>query len=457
MPNTSGPPEFAGRVARPPWCYRMWMLAGSRERFFDKLVQQYGDFVHYRGVIDFYLVNHPALVKRVLQQTNDAFDKQSPLYERFRRAFGDGLVVAEGDAWKQRRSIAQQLMGPKSVQAFFDLMVQSTLDTARDWQPHADEGSVFDVAASMESLTLDIVGRSLFHNEFEAAKDNIRHWTKVIDHFSSKPPLPVIRSEWFPSRLNRRLSTTLEKFHRFIQTMIDRRRSNPDAAEDLLALLCNWQSPEGDAQLSDEQIRDEVLGMIIGGHETSAVAMTWVWYHLSQHPQVERKLHEEIDEVIGQRTIALSDIANLRYARMVIDETLRLHPPFWFENRNVAREVELGGEVLPQGSMVLFSRYSLHRHCDFWHAPDVFDPLRFEPGNEENSRSTHAYVPFGGGPRTCVGIHFALQELVVLLATLAQRYRVEVANLHQHKVSALLTLRPKNGLPVVVSPREASP
>jgi len=431
----------------------MWMLAGSRERFFEKLVQEYGDFIHYRGVLDFYLVNHPSLVKQVLQQTNDAFDKQSPLYERFRRAFGNGLVVAEGDQWKQRRAIAQQLMGPKSVQAFFELMVASANNTADSWKPHAEKSSVFDMAESMEALTLDIVGRTLFQDEFDAARDDIRGWTKTIDHFSSKPPLPVIRSSWFPSRLNARLRSTLNDFHQFIQSMIDTRRSTPPGSSDLLALLCDWKAPAGEVRLSDEEIRDEVLGMIIGGHETSAVAMTWLWYELSQNPGVERQLHNEIDRILGQRTVTLNDLPNLRYTRMVIDETLRLHPPFWFENRNVAREVQLGGETLAPGAMVLFSRYSLHRHAEFWSFPHTFNPLRFEPGNEENTRSTHAYVPFGGGPRTCVGIHFAVQELIVLLATLAQRYRVRVAGSHRHKVSALLTLRPKHGLPVTVEPR----
>lgn len=442
--------EFTGKLAEPPWAYRMWMLAGSRERFFDKLVSEYGDFIRYRGVLNFFLVNHPSLVWQVLQETHTNFDKQSPLYDRFLRAFGAGLVVAERDSWKQRRAIAQKLMGPKTIRAYFDLMVASAASTLQTWQLQIRQRQPFDIAVAMENLTLEIVGRTLFHDEFGKASLAIRRWTKIIDHYTSKPPLPVIRSVWFPSRLNRRLRSTLGEFNAFIQSMIDRRRSS-NLPPDLLSLLC--APADSDSHLNDEEIRDEVLGMIVGGHETSAVAMTWIWYELCQNPAAERRLWDEIDSVVGDRQIQFEDLPNLVYTRMIIDETLRLHPPFWFENRNAMNRVELGGETLPAGSMVVFNRYSLHRHPDFWNSPDEFNPERFRPGSEENARSSHAYVPFGGGPRVCVGIHFALQELTVLLVTIAQQVRLRIDESHRHKVSALLTLRPKHGLRVTATPR----
>lgn len=374
---------------KPPWSYKLWMLTGSRERFFDRLIADYGDFVHYRGPISFYLINRPALVKQVLQGTHDDFDKNSPLYDRFRRAFGQGLVVAEGDAWKRRRSVVQRQMGPTQVRSYFQLMADAADQLTTEWQAAGNATPPLEMAAEMDRLTLEIVGRSLFYEGFDGAQDSIRRWTHTIDDYSSKAPLPIIRSAWFPSKLNRDFRQTLREFHAFIQQMIDRTRRG-EGQGGLLAALCS-PDPAGDVPLlSDEEIRDEVLGMIIGGHETSSVALTWAWYELSRHPAIEKRLHDEIDTVLGNDPIQLEHLGLLKYTRMVIDETLRLHPPFWFENRNVVRDVELAGVTLRPGDTVAFSRHALHRHPEFWNDPLSFDPQRFEPGAEENSRSSHA-------------------------------------------------------------------
>ncbi|WP_442484835.1 cytochrome P450 [Aeoliella sp. SH292] len=444
---------FTGKLVRAPWCYRLWLLAGSRERLFSRLVEEFGDFVHYRGVIEFYQVNHPALVKQVLQSTHDVFDKRSPLYDRFSRAFGAGLVVAEGDAWKRRRMIVQQLMGPKRIRSYFDTMVECADRTAQRIRAHCDpESSSFDLAPLMNHLTLDIIGRSMFSGQFEQLHDSITRWTEVIDHYSSKSPLPIVRSAWFPSRLNYRFRRALTEFHQCIQQMIDLRRES--GADDLLTLLLREQSSVDEPPLTDQEIRDEVLGMIIGGHETSGVALTWIWYELCQNPQVEQRLQDEWSEVLGDRPLHLDDVPKLRYTRMVIQETLRLHPPFWFENRNVVRDVDMGGVRIPAGAMVVFSRHTLHRHPGFWKEPDQFDPNRFEPGREENSHSSHAYVPFGGGPRVCVGLHFAMQELVVLLTVLGREFQFDLDRSERHEATALMTMRLKNGLRVTASQRE---
>ncbi|TWT73633.1 Pentalenene oxygenase [Posidoniimonas polymericola] len=455
MTSDPEPAPFAGTPARPPWSHKLWMLAGSRERFFERLIQDYGDFVEYRGPISFYLVNHPALVKQVLQGAHDTFDKNSPLYDRFRRAFGSGLVVAEGESWKRRRAAAQKVLGPRQVEGYCELMVRAAEQAAARWLPLCRRDASFDIAPEMDRLTLEIIGRSLFQDGFDGAQESVQRWTHAIDHFSSKAPLPVIRSAWFPSPLNLRLERTVREFHGFIQRMLDSNRR--DGSEGgLLSLLCGG-GPDGEAApLSDAEIRDEVLGMIVGGHETSSVALTWAWYELDRNPAVEQRLLEELDTVLGDRPIESADVPRLTYTRMVIDETLRLHPPFWFENRNVTREVELGGATLRAGDTVAFSRYALHRHPGFWNDPEVFDPNRFSPGKEENRRSTYAYVPFGGGPRVCVGVHFAMQELVVVLATLARKLRIRVDPRHRHEVRALLTMRPKHGLRVRVAQRQAS-
>lgn len=440
------PRDFAGTMARPPWGYKQWMLAGNRAYFFDRLVRDYGDFVHYRGLFNFYLVNHPSLVKQVLQETQQAFDKRSVIYNRFRNPFGDGLVVAEGERWKQKRDRMQPMFGPITVQRYFPLMIDAATKMADAWEPLCRRQAVFDIAEEMNRITLEVAGRAFFHDGFQQASERISRWTHTINYYSGKPPLPIVRSYWFPSPLNRRLKQALREFHAFMQTMIDQHQAE-ETQDNLLAILLNARG-EGAGAMTDQEIKEEVLGMIIGGHETSSSALTWIWYELHRHPEVEQQLHAELAEVVGNRQLTLEDVPRLPYARMVIEETLRLHPPFWFENRNVAREVELGGVRLTPGSLVLFSRYSLHRHADFWQDPERFNPQRFEPGNEENRRSTYATVPFGGGPRICIGIHFAMLELVVLLATLAQRYRVVADASDRHQMGANLTMAPKYGLRV---------
>lgn len=436
---------FTGTLARPPLMYRQWLLAGNRAKFFDTLANDLGDFVHYRGLFSFYLVNHPSLVKQVLMETHKSFDKNSVIYDRFRNAFGNGLVVAEGDRWRRARRLMQPLFGPRAVEQYFELMRDSADQMATRWEPTCQAGQVLDVASEMNHVTLQIAGRALFHDSFDEIAPQISHWTHIINLYSAKPPLPIIRSFWFPSRINRKLKQALAEFNEFLQEMIQRRRESQQST-DLISRLLAARDEETGQPLSDSEIAEEALGMIIGGHETSSSALAWVWCELDQHPEVRDKLHQELAEVIGDGPLQLEHVEQLVYTRMVIEEAIRLHPPFWFENRNVAADVELGGVPIKKGSVVVFSRYSLHRHPGFWKDPERFNPERFRPGAEENKRSVYAYVPFGGGPRICIGIHFAIMELVVVLAVLARRYKVMLDKSHRHEMAANLTMTPKYGV-----------
>jgi cytochrome P450 len=449
-PNSDS--DFSGQLVHAPWFYKQWMLRGNPAYFFDEIVRDFGDFVHCRGLFEFYLVNHPSLVKRVLQDTHDSFDKRSVVYGRFRNAFGNGLVVAEGEHWKQQRKLMQPMFGPITVKRYFDMMVHSVNSLCERWETRASTNTVFDIASDMNQITLEIAGRALFHDGFDEAAAKISEWTHTINVYSAKPPLPIIRSFWFPSRLNRRLKRTLREFNDFLREMIAGRESRP-ADQDLLSLLLSSRHEESGEPLSEHEVVEEVLGMIIGGHETSSSALTWIWYELYRHPDVLKQLQDEIQRVTQGRSLALSDLPQLCYAKMVVEETLRLHPPFWFENRNVTRDIDFGGTTLRQGSLVAFSRYSLHRHADFWHDPNRFDPERFRPGKEENKRSTYASIPFGGGPRICIGLHFAMMELIVVLAVIVQKFNVVIDESDQHTMSAHLTMTPKYGVRVRLEAR----
>jgi cytochrome P450 len=439
--------DFDGQLARPRWFYKQWMLAGNPAYFFEMLSREFGDFVHYRGLFQFYLINHPSLVKQVLQETHEAFNKQSEIYNRFANVFGDGLVVSEGASWRRQRKLIQPLLGPKSVERYFEGMVDSINRMLKQWELARADGRVLDVLHEMNRLTLEIAGRALFQDRFEEKAHDIERWTHEINLYCAKPPLPIIRSIWFPSRRNIRIKRTLEDFHRFMQEMLDRQRS-AEPCGSLLDVLLQSKHEENGKPMSDAEIRDEMLGMIIGGHETSSSALTWVWYELGKHPDVATKLRQELKTVLGDEPIRMEHMPRLRYTRMVIEETLRLHPPFWFENRNVTRDYELGGHKVPKGSLIVFSRYSLHRHPEFWKNSDCFLPDRFDPDALENPRSRYASIPFGGGPRICIGIHFATLELIVAVSMIAQRFRLAIDTSDRHAMSAKLTMTPSHGLRV---------
>ena len=436
--------QFDGSISRPPWFYRQWMVAGNPALFFDHLARRFGDFVHYRGLFKFYLVNHPSLVKQVLQETHKSFDKNTVIYNRFRHAFGNGLVVSEGEHWKRQRKLIQPMFGHTAIARFFPHMLDATAETIQRWESKCRAAQTFDVSTDMNRLTLEIVGRTLFHDNFGDAATDIQRWTHTIDRYSAKAPIPIIRDAWFPSRRNRRLNRTLREFRGFLQHMIHARR-NRSGDDDLLTRLLNVRNPDTGQAMTDDEIVDEALGMIIGGHETSASALTWVWYELDRNPAIRIRLFEEVDRVLGDGALTIDRVGQLIYTKMVIDETLRLHPPFWFENRNVKVSLELGGQRLSPGDIVAFSRYSLHRHPRFWRDPDRFDPDRFQLDQEENPRGSYAYIPFGGGPRICIGHHFAIMELLVIVAMIVQQYRVVTAPENRHEMTAALTMTPKFG------------
>ena len=223
MPSSSKY-EFEGSLIRPHWFYRQWMVAGNPALFFDHLTRQFGDFVHYRGLFNFYLINHPSLVKQVLQDTHKTFDKKTVIYNRFRNAFGNGLVVSEGEHWKRQRKLIQPMLGHTAIARFFPYMVDATTEMLKRWDQKYETGQDFDVATEMHRITLEIVGRTLFLDSFGEAAADIQRWTHTIDRYSAKPPIPIIRDFWFPSRRNRRLKRSLHEFHQFLYQMIAARR-----------------------------------------------------------------------------------------------------------------------------------------------------------------------------------------------------------------------------------------
>ena len=444
--NQNQDSTFAGRLANAAPYQRQWMLLVNPAKYLDYLIQRYGDFVFCRGILEFYLVNDPSLVRQILRDTNRDFDKSSRIYDHFRNVFGNGLVTAEGNQWVRKRKLMQPMFTPSAIKAFLLPMLEATTAACDCWKEDP-----IDMADEMNRLTLEIAGRSFFSDGFEDSISMIREWTEAINRYSAKPPIPIISDLRFPSPTNLRVRKMMADFRGFMRNLI-RARAGDDSKHDLLSILSNARDEDGNLMEEDE-ICEEVLSMIIGGHETTATALTWIWYELHHQPEVEEKLLGEIQTVVGAEPLDFKHFCDLKYANMVIQEAMRLHPPFWFENRNTTKEVILGGSTIPRGRMVAFSRYSLHRHPDFWVDPDRFDPLRFDPENEPDLGASVAYVPFGGGPRVCIGRHFAMMEMLVIVVTVLQKFHVTVHPGDRHRMSAKLTMAPRNGLLTTLKPR----
>jgi cytochrome P450 len=298
-----------------------------------------------------------------------------------------------------------------------------------------------------------IIAKTLFDAEMEADVNEISESVTTIlkrtdERFNQVPTLPY----WLPTRANRELRSAIARLDAVIQRFVDERRRTGEDKGDLLSMLLAAQDDDGGG-MTDRQVRDEAMTLFGAGHETTAVALTWTFYLLSQHPEIEARLHEEIDRVLAERLPTLADLAHLSYTEMVIKEALRLYPPAWGTSREPIQDVAIGGYPVKKGATVFINIYGMHRDARFFPSPEVFDPERFSPEREKNIPK-YAYLPFGMGPRVCIGNAFAMMEARLVLATIAQRVRLRLVPGHEVKPARMFTLRPKFGMKMIVEQRE---
>lgn len=373
---------------------------------------------------------HPVLVKQVLTDTR-VYPKpaQSAIGAYL---FGDGLITSQCDHWKRQRKLLQPVFHREALAGAEAAVVETTGEMLAGWKP----GQVIDVADEMTRLTLRILGRVLFGVDFTLESRAIG---QAISALLSQVHQPA---EHTPAELAAALATLDE----VVFQVIEARRASAKQG-DLLSLLLACQRDDP-AFMTDQLVRDEVMNFLIAGHETTAVALSWVWYFFARYPEVEQTLRAQLEERLGGRPPALADLARVPYARMVVEESLRLRPPVWATSRQVAVDTELGGYFLPAGTPVLVSPYLTHRHPKFWRAPEQFYPPRHCPGRTPHHR--FSLIPFGGGPRQCIGSDFALFEAQLILAMVARRYRLHTLPDYQAEPEPLMSLRIKGGLPVMV-------
>ncbi len=411
--------------------------------------RQYGDMVRLMfGPYYVYQVNHPDDVRDVLLTHADKFHK-SVVYKRLLSQYlGNGLLISDGDYWKRQRRLAQPAFHTKRINIYAETMVDYTQRLLATWQP----GATRNIADDMMQLTLHIVAKTLFDADVSSVSHQVGEALEVLlisvigeSNFLIRMP------DWLPTPFRMRKKWSIETLHTIVDDVIRARRATGEDKGDLLSMLLLARDDDG-AQMTDEQVRDETLTIFLAGHETTANAMTWTFYLLSQHPQVEAALHAELAQVLNGRAPTLDDLPRLPYTEMVLKESMRLYPPAWSFGRMPIEPVTIGGYTIPKYDTVLIIPYVIHRDARWFPKPETFDPERFNADNEKNIPK-YAYLPFGGGARVCIGNSFAMMEAKLILATIAQHYRLTLKAGQRVEPEPLVTLRPKYGMQMQLARR----
>lgn len=412
-----------------------------------KIARTYGDAFQYPvGFWTIYFLNHPDHIRHVLQENNKNYSKETFQYNLLGTIAGRGLLTNDGDSWLHQRRLAQPAFHRERLVQLGADMVAVTARMAERWEGLAERGNPFDVDAEMMALTLNIVGQSLFGVDFtQAADDLVAAVVTTLDHVIYRALNPFALPNQIPTPRNRRFIAARRRLDDAIFALIAHRRAHPAPHNDLLEMLISAQDEETGAKMNDAQLRDEIITLIIAGHETVASALTWSWYFLAKYPHVLRALQAELDAVLGGRLPTVADLPRLTYTRMVFEETIRVYPPAWIMTRRALKRDTVGGYTLPANALVVISPYVTHRHPELWEHPEGFDPERFSP-DLQASRPRFAYFPFGGGPRLCIGNQYSYMEAQLVLATLAQRFTLTLLPGNPVTVQPLVTLRPKDGI-----------
>ncbi len=420
---------------------------------FTRLARTYGDVVYFRMAGgDIYLVNRPEYIRDILVTHNDAFVKGEGL-RNAKILLGEGLLTSEGEFHKRQRRLIQPAFHNQRIAEYSKTMVEYALRTSGRWS----DGQTVDMHREMMHLTLAIVAKVLFSADVEADADQIgAALTTALEHLNRLMSPTAFITERLPTPSNRAFRQARDVLDATIQRMIDARRSGAAQADDLVTMLLDAQDPEGGGGgMGHRQVRDEAMTLFLAGHETTANALTWTWYLLSEHPEVEAKLHAELDAVLAGRAPTLDDVPRLKFTNAVLTESMRLYPPAWILTRETAREYPIDGYVVPPGSTVLVSQWIMHHDPRYFERPDVFDPDRWTP-EFRAKLPRFAYFPFGGGPRVCIGEPFAWMEGTLALATLAKDWQARHVAGHPVDLLPRITLRPRYGMRMTLRRRPAA-
>ncbi|MDZ4381002.1 MAG: cytochrome P450 [Parvibaculum sp.] len=397
------------------------------------------------------VVNDPEALRRILVTDAEIFPKEENQLAILRPLLGNGLLTAEGNTWRRNRKLAAPIFQHSSVRDFAPLFVRAAERSAHRVLEHQ---SIYRIDQEMTKLTLEIIGEAVLSANLDDSIDDISHTvTAVLDKF----PAMFLASAYLPSALRNRFIESIvqpgrKKLDLFARAIVDEAKREGGETTLMHRLMAASKHEDGHA-MSQDEVRDEVATFLLAGHETTATTLSWAWYLLTLHPEWQDRLYEEVRRVTGGRRLTADDVPLLPLTRAVIDETLRLYPVVPNLLRRAVKLVEVApGITIRKGDTVLMSPWVLHRHKRYWRDPERFDPMRFT-GEEAAARPRQIYMPFGGGPRICIGMSFAIMEAVLILGTYVQRARIKILNARDVMPQARIVLRPNVPLEAIVSPR----
>jgi cytochrome P450 len=411
-----------------------------------RCLHEHGDVVRIRMPgMEWFLVSHPDHVKHVLIDHARNYPRGRS-YDQFRLILGDSIATTDGAAWRPLRRVAQPAFHRDSVAGMAGMMTRCTGEMIDRWVERLAPDQPFDVAAELHQLALRIIGHALFSTDLQADDAHeLGESVGIALEYVAGSTNPFRLPSSVPTPGNRRFARAMKLFEKTVLDMLAERRETGDHPHDLMSMLLDAVDPDTGEGLSHLQIRNEMLSYLIAGHETSATTLTWICYLLSLHPEVARRVDEELARELGGKTPTFESLGKLVYVEQVIDEALRLYPAAYMLTREVASEDRIGGYTIPAKSWILLSAYVSHRRHDFWENPEGFDPDRFTPENEAG-RHACAYFPFFAGPHKCIGQALAMTEMKLVLATLRQRCHLELLAGFEPEVDPQITLRTRNGM-----------
>jgi cytochrome P450 len=410
-------------------------------KYLTRLANDYGDIAYFgAGSQHYFFINNPDYIKAVLV-TNQASFKKGRGLEQAKRMLGDGLLTSEGEFHHRQRRLAQPAFHRDRIARYAEIM---TVYADRLQRERWSEDQTVDIANEMTRLTLGIVGKTLFGTDTEDDAEQVRQAVSDCMRLFRRYLLPFSELLYrLPLPANRRYREARQRLDAIIYGIISDRRKSPTDCGDLLSMLLMAQDEEGDGgQMTDIQLRDEAITIFLAGHETTANALTWTWYLLSQHPEIYERLHAEVDRTLSGRIPTADDFPRLHLVEMALTEAMRLYPPVWVTGRRALHDCEVGGYTIPAGAILLMSQYVMHHDARYFPDPHRFDPDRWTP-EARASRPQFSYFPFGGGVRRCIGESFAWMEGVLILATIAQKWHLRLEPNQRIEMQPLITLRPK--------------
>jgi cytochrome P450 len=446
-------------VARPPTLPGKPFLGSLLDVRNDRIgtfmrAAQLGDVVHIHFPSqESVLLSHPDHVRRVFVDDHRLFGKQTRGYDALRLGLGNGLVTSEGSFWRRQRRIAQPAFHRRRIAGFGEKMTTATLDMLERWARPAQLGQAIDIDSEMMALTFRIVGECLMSTDISSDADSVGDAvTTLLNQVTDRITKPFQLPLHVPTPSNKRLQRALEVLDELVLGIIAKRRASDEEHDDLLDMLMRTEDAETGERMTDRQLRDEIITIVLAGHETTANAISWALYLLSKVPSAATELREELSrELPGQRVPTADDLPRLAFTEAVVKESMRLFPPVWLVARSVEETVELGGYTIPKGHVVFISPYVMHHDRRFFPNPEGFEPARFL-GEAAKAIPKHAYIPFIAGPRQCIGNTFAIMEAQLIMATMLSRYELHLVAGQEIVASPTVTLRPEHGIKMHIEP-----